>query len=87
MALEIERKYLVNHKKWQALPKLEGQRYHQGYILIDPKKTIRIRVSETGCFITIKGESIGAARPEYEYEIPRKDKMLKNCLKNFPLPN
>lgn len=73
MALEIERKYLVNHEKWQALSKPEGQHYRQGYILIDPKKTIRIRVSKTGCFITIKGESIGAARPEYEYEIPRKD--------------
>ena len=73
MALEIERKYLVNLKKWQALSKPEAHYYRQGYILTDPKKTIRVRITETKCFITIKGKTTGATRLEYEYEIPRKD--------------
>ncbi|MEO9147123.1 MAG: UPF0158 family protein [Ginsengibacter sp.] len=81
MPLEIERKYLVNHKKWQALSKPEGHHYRQGYILTDPKKTIRIRITETKCFITIKGESTGATRSEYEYEIPRED--AEELLNNF----
>ena len=81
MPLEIERKYMVYHKKWQALIKPEGHHYRQGYILTGPKKTIRIRMTEAECFITIKGESIGATRLEYEYEIPRKD--AEELLNNF----
>ena len=81
MPLEIERKYLVNLKKWQALTKPGAHYYRQGYILTGPKKTIRIRITETKCFITIKGESTGATRPEYEYEIPRED--AEELLNNF----
>ena len=81
MALEIERKYLVNHKKWQALSKPKGNHYRQGYILTDPKKTIRVRITETKCFITIKGKTTGATRLEYEYEIPKKD--AEELLNNF----
>jgi CYTH domain-containing protein len=81
MALEIERKYLVNLQEWQALSKPEVHHYRQGYILADPKKTIRIRLTDTKCFITIKGESIGATRSEYEYEIPRED--AEELLNNF----
>ena len=81
MALEIERKYLVNHQKWQALSKPAGQHYRQGYLLTDPKKTIRVRITETKSFITIKGESTGATRLEYEYEIPHKD--AEELLNNF----
>ena len=81
MALEIERKYLVNYKKWQESSKSEGHHYRQGYILTDPKKTIRIRITETKCFITIKGESNGATRSKYEYEIPRED--AEELLNNF----
>ncbi|HEY5369759.1 MAG TPA: UPF0158 family protein [Hanamia sp.] len=81
MALEIERKYLVDDKKWLALSKQEGNHYRQGYIVTEPKKTIRVRITETKCFITIKGESTGATRSEYEYEIPRKD--AEELLDNF----
>lgn len=81
MPLEIERKYLVNPEKWLALSKPEGAHYSQGYILNDPKKTVRIRVTGKKCFITIKGATTAAARAEYEYEIPRKD--AEELLKNF----
>lgn len=70
MGKEIERKYLIDHKKWQALEKPEGQRYRQGYLLTDPQKTIRVRLTPTSGFLTIKGISIGATRMEYEYQIP-----------------
>lgn len=81
MAEEIERKYLVDHEKWQKLSKPAGQHYRQGYILIDPKKTIRVRLTETNGYLTIKGESVGSTRPEYEYEIPMND--AKELLNDF----
>jgi adenylate cyclase len=73
MAQEIERKYLVNHTQWQGLEKPVGQHYRQGYLLTDPTKTIRVRATAATGFITIKGITVGATRPEYEYEIPVKD--------------
>lgn len=49
--------------------------------MIDPGKTIRVRQTPDKGFLTIKGLSIGAARPEYEYEIPLKD--AKELLDSF----
>lgn len=71
MPLEIERKYLVNKEKWNEADKPKGQFFRQGYLLIDPNKTIRVRVTDTKSFLTIKGLSVGATRPEFEYEIPK----------------
>ncbi|XZF14662.1 CYTH domain-containing protein [Chitinophagaceae bacterium MMS25-I14] len=73
MATEIERKYLVNHEAWHRLNKPEPLILRQGYIVTDPQKTIRVRISDTKGFITIKGINTGATRAEYEYEIPLKD--------------
>ncbi|NMN38027.1 CYTH domain-containing protein [Pedobacter sp. SG918] len=42
----------------------------QGYLLSDKDKTVRVRATETKGFLTIKGQTIGATRMEYEYEIP-----------------
>ncbi len=81
MAQEIERKFLVNHKKWQSIEKPIGQLYRQGYLLTDPTKTIRVRQMTEKAFLTIKGLSVGATRPEYEYEIPIHD--AKELLDNF----
>jgi adenylate cyclase len=81
MGQEIERKYLVDHHKWQQIDKPSGQLYRQGYLLTDPNKTIRVRQTPEKGFLTIKGLSIGATRPEYEYEIPLNE--AKELLDNF----
>lgn len=73
MGQEIERKYLVNHEKWNQLAKPEGELYRQGYLLTDPNKTIRVRQAGGKGFLTIKSPSVGASRLEYEYEIPFKE--------------
>lgn len=70
MGKEIERKYLVNHTKWQKADKPPGQLYRQGYLAIESNKTIRVRQTPNKGYLTIKGISIGATREEYEYEIP-----------------
>jgi adenylate cyclase len=73
MAIEIERKYLVDIGIWNKSEKGDKHFYRQGYILTDPEKTIRVRVTDEHGFLTIKGKSIGASRPEYEYIIPKQD--------------
>ena len=83
MGKEIERKYLVDHRKWQQIDKPTGQLYRQGYLLTDPNKTIRVRLTPERGFLTIKGLSIGATRPEYEYEIPLED--AKELLHHFSI--
>ncbi|MFT3949416.1 MAG: CYTH domain-containing protein [Agriterribacter sp.] len=81
MPIEIERKFLINHDKWNALPKPQGKLYRQGYLLNDIHKTIRIRLSNKTAFITIKGKTTGATRSEFEYNIPLTD--AKQLLDNF----
>jgi CYTH domain-containing protein len=83
MGKEIERKYLVDHVKWKQIEKPDGQLYRQGYLLTDPNKTIRVRQTFDKGFLTIKGLSIGATRPEYEYEIPFEE--AKELLENFSI--
>ncbi len=73
MGVEIERKFLVDKKKWQAVAKHAPEHYRQGYITTEPEKTIRVRMTATKGFITIKGKTNHRVRSEYEYEIPQKD--------------
>lgn len=75
MAVEIERKFLVDHAKWQAFKQaneLVGMPFKQGY-LSEGSATVRVRIKgETGV-MTVKGKTVGLSRLEYEYEIPTAD--------------
>lgn len=73
MGKEIERKFLVIKEKWNSFPKPKGIIFRQGYLLLDPQKTIRVRVTEQEGFITIKGKTEGSTRSEFEYSIPREE--------------
>jgi len=73
MGTEIERKFLVDHKKWRELSKPEGTNYRQGYLVDEANKTIRVRIAGENGFITIKGSTTGITRKEYEYKIPVAD--------------
>jgi CYTH domain-containing protein len=81
MPLEIERKFLINKAIWEKLEKPQGYFMRQGYISTDPSKTIRVRLTDEKAFLTIKGQSVGAVRAEFEYEIPQSD--AKQLLDNF----
>ena len=81
MGIEIERKFLVNGGKWKLFAKPAGHHYRQGYLLTDPLKTIRVRLTSSNGFLTIKGLSVGATRSEFEYEIPFDE--AKELLDNF----
>ncbi|WP_183562827.1 CYTH domain-containing protein [Mucilaginibacter sp. SP1R1] len=83
MGVEIERKFLVDDKKWQQLAKPVGKHFRQGYILSDKAKTIRIRVTDEHGYITIKGATQGISRAEYEYTIPVQE--AGELLNNFAI--
>jgi len=67
MALEIERKFLVNNNAW---PEEQGVLYRQGYLNSVKERTVRVRIIGDKGYLTVKGISRGAVRAEYEYEIP-----------------
>lgn len=73
MGKEIERKYLVNHEKWNSLKKEEGILLKQGYIHSSIEKTIRVRISNGKGYLTIKGATVEISRSEFEYEIPENE--------------
>jgi len=70
MALEIERKFLVNNNAW---PEEQGVLYRQGYLNSVKERTVRVRIIGDKGYLTVKGISRGAVRAEYEYEIPGVD--------------
>jgi adenylate cyclase len=68
--MEIERKYLVNKELWLKSNKPAGEYIIQGYLTADVDKTIRVRVSGSGGYITIKGKTVNISREEYEFPVP-----------------
>lgn len=71
MAKEIERKFLVRDNSWRGQD--AGKRYRKGYLSTVKERTVRVRIAGDMGYITIKGVTVGATRPEYEYEIPLSD--------------
>lgn len=68
MALEIERKFLVRLEYWGT--EVEGVPYRQGYLGINDKNVVRIRIKGPVATLTVKSNVIGITRSEHEYEIP-----------------
>jgi adenylate cyclase len=68
MPTEIERKFLVADAT--VVGGATGTRIRQGYLSTDVDRTVRVRRAGQRAFVTIKGRSQGAARAEFEYEIP-----------------
>lgn len=66
MALEIERKYLIDITK---LDLKNGCDIKQGYIQTVDNTVVRVRIKGEQAYLTIKGENVGATRLEFEYPI------------------
>lgn len=77
MAQEIERKFLVADPSF--LKPLTGAQIKQGYIPGKERSAARIRIRDSSAFLTLKSETRGITRSEFEYEIPVVDaeEMLK----------
>jgi adenylate cyclase len=78
---EIERKFLVDGLGWQACA-VAADELCQGYLSMDPDRTVRVRLAGERAWLTIKGRARGAARAEFEYRIPVADarELLQLCL-------
>lgn len=84
MGKEIERKFLVADFEAVKEAARESVRISQGYLSVDPERTIRVRLWGERGFLTVKGLTKGMSRMEYEYEIPAADarEMLRLCIGN-----
>jgi adenylate cyclase len=71
VGVEIERKFLVAGDAWRELGTAVLLR--QGYLSVEPDRTVRVRIEGGGAALTIKGRSVGATRAEWEYPIPLAD--------------
>lgn len=80
MAKEIERKFLVTDDSFKALA-IGKKEIRQGYLCVDPDSTVRIRITDSTAFITVKSRNKGCVRDEWEYAIPVSDasQMLDCC--------
>jgi CYTH domain-containing protein len=81
--IEIERKFLVRGVGYRedATSRL---RILQGFLSVDPERTVRVRCIGNHGFMTIKGRTFdqGTSRAEWEYEIPLQEaeELLSLCI-------
>lgn len=82
MGIEIERKFLVVGEAWKQ--GLTPKHLSQGYLNRDKQRTVRVRIAGQQAWLTIKGESRGASRVEFEYPIPVEDAQQLLALSDGP---
>lgn len=69
MTIEIERRFLLKDDSWRAEAG-EPEMMRQGYLSVDKKCTIRVRIIGRKAWLTLKGYISDTTRSEFEYEIP-----------------
>ena len=67
MPFEIERKFLVvgDFKPFS----IEKKKIVQGYLSLDPSRSVRIRTVDDQAFLTVKGKSTDDGLSRFEWEI------------------
>lgn len=82
--VEIERKFLVFSTAYRE-KHIKKHYIRQGYLFASKEKSIRVRLTEDAAYLTIKGETFGLRRKEFEYPIPPSDaEQLLDSLCNRP---
>ncbi len=71
MGQEIERRFLVNADAWRQ--GAQGQVLKQGYVSVEPARTVRVRIAGDQAWLTLKGQQTALTRLEFEYPIPVAD--------------
>ncbi len=72
MGIEIERKFLVKNDDWKRQIQ-RSEQFRQGYLTNEKHLSVRVRLTDNGARLTIKGATNGLSRTEYEYPIPKDD--------------
>lgn len=80
MGIEIERKFLVHGEAWRGKVWTSSS-LRQGYLSHGEGTTVRVRTDQTRAWLTIKTQTRGITRGEFEYSIPVDDaeKLLDAC--------
>jgi CYTH domain-containing protein len=86
MALEIERKFLLANDDWKR-EVIKSEHLRDGLISRFGEGKVRVRLTESSAWLTIKGPREGISRQEFEYEIPRADAehMLQTLCQSDPV--
>jgi adenylate cyclase len=86
MAVEIERKFLLADDAWKR-DVVKSEHLLDGLIARFGEGKVRVRLTESGALLTIKGPRTGISRLEFEYEIPRADaeEMLRMLCRGDPI--
>lgn len=84
MGIEIEHKFLVADEGWRQAA-TQQTRFSQGYLSRDPARTVRVRIAGDEAFLTIKGQTRGASRAEFEYAIPVADAQQLLAMSDGPV--
>lgn len=71
MGSEIERKFLVRDAS--AVEGFAGSLQKQGYLAINERGTVRMRIEGGRAILGIKSAQKGLTRREYEYEVPMEE--------------
>ena len=69
MAVEIERKFLVEGDAWRAAADA-GTRLVQGYLANTERASVRVRSAGRAAWLSVKAMVRGLSRDEFEYAIP-----------------
>ena len=72
MALEIERKFLLQSDEWRSLAKSRVL-MRQGYLGSGDRSSVRVRTADGQAWLNLKAKRSGRTRLEYEYPIPPAD--------------
>ena len=83
MGLEIERKFLLRTDSWRTLS-TKAISIQQGYLCVEPARTVRVRTWNNDGKITVKGASHNGIRKEFEYSIPVQE--AKEMIRDLCLP-
>ena len=73
MPIEIERKFLVDTIPSQEINR--SKKVKQGYVVNNDRQVVRVRSMDSDYFLTIKSNTSGLSRLEFEYQIPKVDAM------------
>jgi adenylate cyclase len=72
MGTEVEHKFLVADDSWRGAV-TGSTEIIQGYLARAGQVTVRVRLTGTRAFLTVKGPTRGTSRAEFEYEVPADD--------------
>jgi adenylate cyclase len=72
MALEIERKFLLQSEEWRSLASSRVL-MRQGYLSSSSHSSVRVRMTDDQAWLNLKAKRSVRTRLEYEYPIPHAD--------------